>query len=52
MAINTSDLGLGSVCFIVRIVLFLFNINLEILCVLNKFFAICGIYACVTKHST
>ena len=37
--------------FIVRVVLFLFNIKLRnFVCILNKSFEIYGIYACVTKH--
>ena len=41
----------GIVRFIVRIVfIFIQYKTQKILCVLNKFFAICGVYACVTKH--
>ena len=39
--------------FIVRLVLSLFNIRLRnFMCILNEFFTICEVYACVTKHST
>ena len=38
--------------FIVRVVLSLFNIKLRnFMCILNEFFAICEVYAHVTKHS-
>ena len=38
--------------FIVRFILSLFNIRLrDSICILNEFFVICEVYACVTKHS-
>ena len=48
---NNIQCFLGLVSFIVRVVLFSFNIKLRnFVCILNKFFVICGIYVCVTKH--
>ena len=39
------------VVFIVRFILSLFNIRLKnFMCILNEFFAICEVYARVTKH--
>ena len=43
---------LGAQSFIVRFILFLFNIRLgSFVCILNEFFTMCEVYVHVTKHS-
>ena len=44
--------GQSTVFFIVRYILFLFNIKLSsFVCILNEFFMMCEVYAHVIKHS-